>query len=240
VGWGTGGWGSQPADLRQCANWYGVPLSVSNRAPLAEAETRRCVQIFWFRGGSCRRTATSWRLPVCACVKRAQHGRSLPPTNCADWPRSTRSARHPSERARRCPRMPGRRRTTATAAPRSSSRAGGYGCHNRFTGRCLPTGVSTRSDFAPERLSLRNDGGRSHPFCGAEITTELDVVAAKSRRTGHTERRFKSFMWRTRRTWRCTTFTIRDFRRRRWRRKRSFACYVRYWRDQVSARKNLL
>jgi hypothetical protein len=29
----------------------------------------------------------------------------------------------------------------------------------------------------------------------AEIETELDVVAAKSRRTGHTERRFKSFMW---------------------------------------------
>jgi hypothetical protein len=35
----------------------------------------------------------------------------------------------------------------------------------------------------------------------AEITTELDVVAAKSRRTGRMERRFKSFMWMTRRTW---------------------------------------
>jgi hypothetical protein len=35
----------------------------------------------------------------------------------------------------------------------------------------------------------------------AEITTELDMVAAKSRRTGRTERRFKSFMWTTRRTW---------------------------------------
>jgi Transposase DDE domain group 1 len=35
----------------------------------------------------------------------------------------------------------------------------------------------------------------------AEITTELDVVAAKSRRSGRTERRFKSFMWTTRRTW---------------------------------------
>jgi hypothetical protein len=35
----------------------------------------------------------------------------------------------------------------------------------------------------------------------AEITTELDVVAAKSRRTGRMERRFKSFMWATRRTW---------------------------------------
>jgi hypothetical protein len=36
----------------------------------------------------------------------------------------------------------------------------------------------------------------------AEITTELDVVAAKSRRSGRTERRFiKSFTWTTRRTW---------------------------------------
>jgi Transposase DDE domain group 1 len=35
----------------------------------------------------------------------------------------------------------------------------------------------------------------------AEIETELDVVAAKSRRTGQMERRFKSFMWTTRRTW---------------------------------------
>ena len=35
----------------------------------------------------------------------------------------------------------------------------------------------------------------------AEITTELDVVAAKSRRAGRMERRFKSFMWTTRRTW---------------------------------------
>jgi hypothetical protein len=35
----------------------------------------------------------------------------------------------------------------------------------------------------------------------AEIMTELDVVAAKSGRTGRMERRFKSFMWTTRRTW---------------------------------------
>jgi Transposase DDE domain group 1 len=35
----------------------------------------------------------------------------------------------------------------------------------------------------------------------AEIETELDVVAAKSRRTGRMERRFKSFIWMTRRTW---------------------------------------
>jgi hypothetical protein len=35
----------------------------------------------------------------------------------------------------------------------------------------------------------------------AEIKTELDLAAAKSRRTGRPERRFKTFMWMTRRTW---------------------------------------
>jgi hypothetical protein len=35
----------------------------------------------------------------------------------------------------------------------------------------------------------------------AEIKTELELVAAKSQRTGRPERRFKSFMWTTRRTW---------------------------------------
>ena len=35
----------------------------------------------------------------------------------------------------------------------------------------------------------------------AEIESELDLVAAKSRRTGRPERRFKTFMWMTRRTW---------------------------------------
>src|SRR5205823_5996866 len=35
----------------------------------------------------------------------------------------------------------------------------------------------------------------------AEIKTELARAAAKSRRTGRPERRFKSFMWMTRRTW---------------------------------------
>ena len=35
----------------------------------------------------------------------------------------------------------------------------------------------------------------------AEIKTELDLAAAKSRRTGRPERRFKNFMWMTRRTW---------------------------------------
>src|SRR5437016_9315940 len=35
----------------------------------------------------------------------------------------------------------------------------------------------------------------------AEIATELDLVAAKCRRSGRPERRFKTFMWTTRRTW---------------------------------------
>ncbi len=35
----------------------------------------------------------------------------------------------------------------------------------------------------------------------AEIKTELDLVAIKSRRTGRPERRFKTFLWATRRTW---------------------------------------
>ena len=35
----------------------------------------------------------------------------------------------------------------------------------------------------------------------AEIATELDLVDAKSRRSGRPERRFKTFMWTTRRTW---------------------------------------
>jgi hypothetical protein len=34
-----------------------------------------------------------------------------------------------------------------------------------------------------------------------EIKTELDLAAAKSRQSGRPERRFKSFMWMTRRTW---------------------------------------
>jgi hypothetical protein len=35
----------------------------------------------------------------------------------------------------------------------------------------------------------------------AEIKSELELVAAKSQRSGRPERRFKTFMWRTRRTW---------------------------------------
>ena len=44
-------------------------------------------------------------------------------------------------------------------------------------------------------------GLAQNPRLIAEIAAELDLVAAKSRRTGKMERRFKSFMWMTRRTW---------------------------------------
>jgi Amidase len=50
-------------------------------APPRNTKRRRCVEVVSVRGRSpCRRTATSWRLPGCACGKRAQHGRPLPPT----------------------------------------------------------------------------------------------------------------------------------------------------------------
>ena len=35
----------------------------------------------------------------------------------------------------------------------------------------------------------------------AELKSELDVVASKSQRTGRPERRFKTFMWQTRKSW---------------------------------------
>jgi Transposase DDE domain group 1 len=38
----------------------------------------------------------------------------------------------------------------------------------------------------------------------AEIKRELELVGAKSRRTGRPARRFKTFMWRTRRSWSCS------------------------------------
>jgi CheY-like chemotaxis protein len=69
-------------------------------------------------------------------------------------------------------------------------------------------------DIQPEAdrytLVVRARSSRNHDFLFglaknerlvAEIMTELDLVAAKSRRTGRMERRFKSFMWTTRRTW---------------------------------------
>ena len=50
------------------------------------------------------------------------------------------------------------------------------------------------------RLPVR-PGAQRTPVC--EIATELDLVAAKSRRTGRSARRFKSFMWTTRESWSC-------------------------------------
>jgi hypothetical protein len=38
----------------------------------------------------------------------------------------------------------------------------------------------------------------------AEINSELELVAAKSQRTGRPARRFKTFMWTTRRSWSCS------------------------------------
>jgi hypothetical protein len=79
-----------------------------------------------------------------------------------------------------------------------------------------------RRRWPPVRILLRADGGFAREdlmaWCEAngvdfvfglaknerliaEIKTELDLVAAKSRRSGRMERRFKSFMWTTRRTW---------------------------------------
>ena len=44
-------------------------------------------------------------------------------------------------------------------------------------------------------------GLAQNPRLNAQIAAELDLVAAKSERTGKMERRFKSFMWMTRTTW---------------------------------------
>jgi hypothetical protein len=71
--------------------------------------TRRGVAFRYFGLGA---VVVGVQRPHGACpavpAASAQHGRPLPPTNCADWPKSMRSARHPSERARRCLRMPRR------------------------------------------------------------------------------------------------------------------------------------
>ena len=69
--------------------------------------------------------------------------------------------------------------------------------------------VRADSDFARDALMAWCEGndvefvlgfGRNERLM-AEIAPELERVAAKSARTGQPERRFKSFMWRTRRTW---------------------------------------
>jgi hypothetical protein len=65
------------------------------------------------------------------------------------------------------------------------------------------------SDFARDELMVWCEANDADFLLGlpknerllAEIAPELERVAAKSTRTGRSERRFKSFMWRTRRTW---------------------------------------
>ena len=65
------------------------------------------------------------------------------------------------------------------------------------------------SDFARDVLMVWCEDNNADFLLGlgknerllAEIAPELERVAAKSARTGQPERRFKSFMWRTRRTW---------------------------------------
>src|SRR6201998_1835875 len=81
----------------------------------------------------------------------------------------------------------------------------------RIRARCPRTRILLRADsgFAREDLMAWCEGNGVDFLFGlarnerlvAEIATELDVVAAKSRRTGRMERRFKNFMWTTRRTW---------------------------------------
>jgi hypothetical protein len=65
------------------------------------------------------------------------------------------------------------------------------------------------SGFAREELMVWCEANRVDFLLGlakndrliAEIKTELELAAAKSRRTGRPERRFKNFMWMTRKTW---------------------------------------
>jgi hypothetical protein len=69
--------------------------------------------------------------------------------------------------------------------------------------------VRADADFARDELMTWCEGHDADFVLGlgknerllAEIAPELERVAAKSARTGQPERRFKSFMWSTRRTW---------------------------------------
>ena len=87
---------------------------------------------------------------------------------------------------------------------------------------CTAVGARVRARWPRTRILLRADSGFAREdlmaWCEAngvdflfglagnerlvaEIETELDRVATKSRRTGQPERRFKTFMWMTRRSW---------------------------------------
>src|SRR5271167_2956261 len=74
---------------------------------------------------------------------------------------------------------------------------------------CVRILLRADSGFAREELMAWCEANGVHFLFGlaknerliAEIKTELDLVAAKSRRTGKPARRFKDFRWRTRTSW---------------------------------------
>jgi hypothetical protein len=70
-----------------------------------------------------------------------------------------RSAQHPSERARRCLPMPRRIHPShnSNSSPNIITRRW-FRLRQSVYGMMLRTGVSTPSDFAPERLSSRTMG----------------------------------------------------------------------------------
>ena len=81
----------------------------------------------------------------------------------------------------------------------------------RIRARWPRTGILLRADsgFAREELMAWCEANGVDFLFGlaqnerliAQIKCELDLVAVKSQRTGRPERRFKTFMWRTRRSW---------------------------------------
>ncbi len=71
----------------------------------------------------------------------------------------------------------------------------------------------------------------------AEIKTVLDLVATKSRRTGRPERRFKTFLWATRRTW---SRRRRVVAKAEWSSFRRHLAQTRRVQGQVSLRESLL
>ncbi len=81
----------------------------------------------------------------------------------------------------------------------------------RIRARWPRTRILLRADsgFARDELMTWSEANRVDFLFGlaqnarlvAEIKNELEFVAAKSRRSGRPERRFKSFMWLTRRSW---------------------------------------
>src|SRR6266568_1483530 len=66
---------------------------------------------------------------------------------------------------------------------------------------CAPTAASRGRTSWPGARPNFLFGLAQNERLIAEIKTVLDLVATKSRRTGRPERRFKTFLWATRRTW---------------------------------------